>query len=82
MIRFFEVGHHSVPDLQTRGRPDINYFIIPFAVCNDLRIILRHDLINLFTSFFHQFILLGRDDHIVETERDSGHCRMFEAESL
>ena len=82
MIRFLEVSHHSVAYLQTRGGPNIDHFIIPLAVGNDLRIVLRHDLIDLLPGRFHQCIFLRRDDHITETERDSAHCRMFKAESL
>ncbi len=63
-------------------RPGIDHLVVALAVGDDLLLVLLGDLIHLVLRLGDDRDLLGRDDQIVDADRDPGHRRVLEADVL
>jgi hypothetical protein len=62
--------------------PDVDDLVLPLAGGDDARVALRVDLEHFLVGRVEQLLLLGRDDHVVDADRDPGGRRGREAERL
>src|SRR5205823_12771154 len=75
----FQCTEHDVRNLVAGVRPDIDDLVVTLAVRDDAFSILLLDLANLFISVFELGLFFLRNDHVRNSNRDSGPCRLGEA---
>ena len=78
----FEGAEHDVGDFVTGVRPDVDDLVVTLAVRDDALAILLLDRFDLFVSVFEFGLLLFRNDHVRNSDRNTGLGRFAEAELL
>ena len=61
-------------------RPDIDHFVVTFARRDDALAILLLDFVNLLLRRLDLLALLLRNDHVIDSDRDTGPRRFAEAQ--
>ena len=74
-----EFVEHSLSDVVGASSPNIDDLIIAFTLGDNALLILAFDFINLLTRSFHDSCLSRRDDHVINTDRNTGTSSNLEA---
>src|SRR5207248_2410571 len=77
-----EGAEHDVGDLVARMRPDIDDLVVTLTICDDALAILLLDGPDLFVSILELDLFLFRNDHVRNSNRDTGLGRFAEAQFL
>src|SRR6266481_3831773 len=78
----FEGPEHHAGNFIARMRPDVDDLVVTLAVRDDALAILLLDLPDLFVSIFQLGLLLFRNNHVRNSDRDSGFRCFSKAELL
>ena len=77
-----ERPEHDIGNLVTGVCPDVDDLIVTLAVRNDALAILLLNRADLFVSVLQLDLFLFRNNHVRNSDRDTGFCRFAEAELL
>jgi len=70
-----ELVHHHLGNLVTGTPPDINDLVIPLTLGYQTVGVLGFNFLNLGFSGRNDFILLGRNQHVIRAERNASASR-------
>src|SRR6202040_2486850 len=76
----FEGAEHHARNFVARVRPDIDDLVVALAVGDDALTILLLDLSDLFVSVFELGLLFLRDNHVRNSNRNSGSSSFSKTE--
>ena len=74
-----QIVHHRFGNLIARTAPNIDYFVVAFAVGHQTLAVLVFDFLHFGISFGQQFRFLFRDFHIVHADGNAAFGRKSEA---
>ena len=74
-----EFVEHCLSDVVGASSPDIDDLVITFTLGDNALLVLTFDFINLLTRSFHDGCLGRWDDHIINTDRNTGSGSHLEA---
>src|SRR5262249_51132441 len=75
ILIFLDLSEHHVGDLIAGVRPNIDDFVVPFAVGDDAAAILLVHLFDLFVRILQLRCFSFRNDHVLDTNRDTSTRR-------
>src|SRR5207253_4502132 len=78
----FEGAEHDIGDFVTSVRPDVDDLIVTLTVGDDALAILLFDGTDLFVSILELDLFLFRNNHVRNSNRDTGFGRFTEAKLL